>query len=171
MGFRQHGLELGLVGGNMFKNFELVHALMEGGLSITTAESCTGGMIASAIVDVPDASKVFSEAFITYADDVKSKTLAVNKLTIKQNGVVSEEVAKEMATGAARKTGAEIAVSTTGYAGPSGGDESKPVGTVCFGFYISGYVTTKTRFFTGTRNQIRTQATEYAIETLVKMIS
>ena len=143
---------------------------MEKKLTITTAESCTGGMIASAIVDVPDASKVFNEAYVTYADDSKKKNLAVNGITIRQYGVVSEEVAKEMAVGAAKKAGADVAVSTTGFAGPSGGTESKPVGTVCFGFFIQGQVTTKTMMFSGTRNKIRSDAAEFAIETLVKML-
>ena len=155
----------------MFKNYELVHKLMEKGWHITTAESCTGGMISSAIVDVPDASKVFDMAFVTYADEAKSLLIAVNKLSIKQHGVVSEVVAKEMATGAAKKARAEIAVATTGIAGPSGGTPDKPVGTVCFGFYVNGNVITKTMHFEGNREKVRTAATNFAFETLLELLN
>jgi len=155
----------------MFKNYELVHKLMAKGWHITTAESCTGGMISSSIVDVPDASKVFDMAFVTYADEAKSLLIAVNKLSIKQHGVVSEVVAKEMATGAAKKARAEVAVATTGIAGPSGGTPDKPVGTVCFGFYVNGNVITKTMHFEGNREKVRTAATNFAFETLLELLN
>ncbi len=150
--------------------FELVKLLTEKKLHITAAESCTGGMIAAKIINVPDASKVIDASFVTYADSAKSKFAKVPEELIKKYGVVSEEVAAAMAAGAAKQTGADAAVSTSGIAGPGGGTELLPVGTVCFGFYYRGKTKTKTCRFDGDRQSVREQAAEFALQELYAMV-
>ncbi len=152
------------------KNKELVSKLIEKNYHISFGESCTGGMLASCIVDIPDASKVLNESFVTYADEAKIKYLNVDGDIIKKYGVVSEEVAYQMALGVAKNTKSECAISTTGIAGPTGGSKAKPVGMVCFGFYVNGKTITKTKHFNGSRNEVRNAATSYAIETMLELI-
>lgn len=153
------------------KNKELVNKLIEKNYHISFAESCTGGMLASSIVDIPDASKVLNESFVTYADEAKIKYLRVDGNIIKKYGVVSEEVANQMALGAANNSKSDCAISTTGIAGPTGGSAKKPVGMVCFGFYVNGKVITTTKIFSGSRNEVRLLATSYAIEAMLELIS
>ncbi len=141
----------------------LVCYLKEHNMSITTAESCTGGMVASRIVSVSGASDVFSEGYITYSEQAKNKLLNVSMNTIENYNVVSVEVAAEMAEGAARAAGVDVAVATTGVAGPLGGTEEIPVGTVCIGGYIDGRVYTEKYHFEGNRETVRKAATEQAI--------
>lgn len=107
-----------------------VKALSSAGLRLATAESCTGGLIAKLITDVPGSSDVFLGGIVSYANEVKMSPLGVRAETLKAHGAVSEETALEMADGARRVCGADIAVSTTGIAGPGGGTPEKPVGTV-----------------------------------------
>ena len=152
------------------KNKELVSKLIEKNYHISFGESCTGGMLASCIVDIPDASKVLNESFVTYADEAKIKYLNVDGDIIKKYGVVSEEVAYQMALGVATNTKSDCAISTTGIAGPTGGSKAKPVGMVCFGFYVNGKIVTKTKHFNGSRNEVRNSATSYAIETMLELI-
>ena len=116
----------------------VVQFLLEKQYKISFAESCTGGLLASSLVGIPDASKVFDESIVTYSDASKVKYLGVNPSTIQQYGVVSEEVALEMVEGLMKTTNAQVGVSITGFAGPGGGNIDKPVGTVCFGFCIEG---------------------------------
>ncbi|MCR5208155.1 MAG: CinA family protein, partial [Eubacterium sp.] len=108
----------------------LVNMLIEKGYHIVFAESCTAGLCSSALVNVPDASKVLDVSFTTYANDAKIMYLGVKPESIEKYGVVSETVAREMALGAAVAAKAEVGVGVTGIAGPSGGTEKKPVGTV-----------------------------------------
>lgn len=124
---------------------KLVNLLIEKKLHITTAESCTGGMVASRIVDVANASKVFNVAYVTYANEAKEKYLNVDSKTIEKYGVVSEEVTKQMALGALKEANADISIVTSGIAGPTGGTEYKPVGMVCFGVGIKDNVYTSTK--------------------------
>ena len=114
-----------------------VKLLIEKKYHIAFAESCTAGLCSSRLVNVPDASNVLDVSFTTYANAAKTKYLGVREATIEKVGVVSEEVAEEMAWGVARAAGSEVGVGVTGIAGPSGGSEKKPVGTVCFGFFIN----------------------------------
>ena len=130
----------------------------------------TIGMISSAIVDVADASKVLDSALVCYAESAKTGYLNVPPECIERYGVVSEEVAALMARGAAKAAGSDCAISTTGVAGPTGGSESTPVGTVCFGFFLNGKLATKTMRFDGGRNEVRRQATEFALEEMYKML-
>ena len=122
----------------------VVAELIRRGWHITFAESCTGGLAAGRLVDVPDASRVLDRAFVTYANDAKHELLGVRIETLDAYGAVSEQTAREMAASAARAARAEIGVGITGIAGPGGGSDEKPVGTVCFGFSIGGEVSSCT---------------------------
>ena len=117
---------------------ELVGLLIEKNMTIASAESCTGGLFASSIVDVADASKVLNASVITYSNEAKTKYAKVSSDLIEKYGAVSEEVAMAMAEGIAKETNANIGVSFSGIAGPTGGTPQKPVGTVCIGIYING---------------------------------
>ena len=121
---------------NIFE--ELVSLLIEKQMAIASAESCTGGLFAAHIVDVPDASKVLNASVVTYSNAAKVKYARVSYDTIEKFGAVSEQVAGEMAEGIAEETSANIGVSFSGVAGPTGGTKEKPVGTVCAGIYIDG---------------------------------
>ena len=107
------------------------------GATVATAESCTGGMIAAALTDIPGSSAVVDRGFVTYSNAAKMQMLGVSAQTLKDFGAVSEETAREMAEGALRAAGTTFAVSVTGIAGP-GGSEHKPEGRVCFGLAQSG---------------------------------
>ncbi len=150
---------------------QLVSILIEKDLRITFAESCTGGMAAATLVDVPDASKVFDGSFVTYANVLKMELLDVWGETIAENGVVSEPVAIQMAVGAAQRTGAQVAVGISGIAGPGGGTPEKPVGTVCFGFLVGEELFSATcRFGALGRQEVRKAAVQFVFETLVKKL-
>lgn len=150
---------------------KLVNLLIEKKLHITTAESCTGGMVASRIVDVANASKVFNVAYVIYANEAKEKYLNVDSKTIEKYGVVSEEVTKQMALGALKEANADISIVTSGIAGPTGGTEYKPVGMVCFGVGIKDNVYTSTKYFGNIgRNKVRSMATEYIIDFAINLI-
>ena len=156
---------------NMTLEEQLVNKLIEKGWHISCAESCTGGLIASRIVNVANASKVLDVSFVTYANEAKIKYLGVSQDTILQYGVVSEPVVAEMSAGVAKESGSEVGISVSGIAGPGGGTEKKPVGMVCFGFYINGQVTTKTcRFGNPGRNEVRKLSTEYALQTVLELL-
>lgn len=114
------------------KASELVEKLAAKGWMLATAESCTGGLVAAAITDISGSSSVFERGFVTYSNDAKMQLLAVPADLISRHGAVSEEVARVMAEGALRHSGADIAVSVTGIAGPLGGSDEKPVGLVHF---------------------------------------
>ena len=151
---------------------KLVNRLIEKGYHIACAESCTGGLIAASIVNVANASRVLDVSFVTYANEAKIKYLGVSPDTIAQYNVVSEQVVAEMAAGVAKQAGCEIGVATSGVAGPSGGTEEIPVGTVCFGFYVNGAVTTATMHFPAlSRNEVRAKSTEYAIRHLLTLLN
>ncbi len=139
-------------------------------MHITFAESCTGGLAAAALVGVSGSSAVFDGSFVTYANRAKEKLLGVHADSIEAYGVVSEEVAGEMAAGAARVMASEIGVGISGIAGPDGGTPKKPVGMVCFGFYVCGAITTETRYFDGDRLAVRTAAAEHALTRVRELI-
>lgn len=149
---------------------ELISVLKESGRHICCAESCTGGMLSSILVSVVGASDALDMGFVTYANDAKIKLLGVNGDAITEHGVVSEQVAEQMAKGAARVSGAEVAVGISGIAGP-GGSEHKPEGMVCFGFYIDGKTETRTKQFGAIgRQKVRRASCEFAIDTLLEML-
>ena len=143
---------------------KIVRFLNEHNMTITTVESCTGGLIAARLVNVSGASNVFSEGYITYSEEAKAKMVGVNPETIKKYNVVSEEVAYEMASGGAKTANADVAVSVTGVAGPLGGTKEIPVGTVCIGVYYKNKVITGKFLLNGDRLQVRNQAVDKALE-------
>ncbi len=151
--------------------YRVVELLIEKGMHITFAESCTAGKACAKLVNVPDASKVLNVSFTTYADEAKVRYLGVNPDTIKAVGVVSEEVAAEMALGAARETGSEVGVGITGIAGPTGAVPGKPVGTVCFGIAVNGEVHTwRQEFGELGRNVVRDESVNFCYDRLVELL-
>ena len=153
---------------------EVVNKLLEKNLIITTAESCTGGLIAATIVNVSGASGCFNEGYITYANESKIRLLGVKEESIREFGVVSDVVVKEMAEGVLKKAGADISVAVSGIAGPLGGSADKPVGTVYIGICLKDKLTnnlTKASYkfhFEGDRMQIRNMT---VVETLKLILS
>ena len=144
----------------------LVGLLKKKGWTITTAESCTGGLIACDIISVSGASKVIEGAFVTYSDEMKARELGVSPKSIERHSAVSSEVAAEMALGAKAKTGANVAVSTTGYAGPHGDQVGLVYICICVGSLTRTY-----RFrFDGDRQRIRRLAANTAISLVIKEI-
>lgn len=150
---------------------EVVKALLAKGFAITTAESCTGGMIASTLINVAGISEIYKEGYITYSNEAKQKLLGVDKEALERFGAVSEIVASQMAQGAALAAGAEAALAVTGIAGPDGGTEEKPVGLVYIGCYLNGKVTVTRNQFTGTRLMIRQETTKQALKLLLKCLN
>lgn len=144
--------------------------LIKNNLKISTAESCTGGMIASRLVSISGISDVFLEGAVTYSNEAKVRTLKVKEETLKSFGAVSEETAREMAEGMAKRTGSDIAVVTTGIAGPGGGTEEKPVGLVYIGLYYKGEVFVYKNVFNGNRQTVRTKATVRALDIVRRKI-
>lgn len=154
------------------RNVELVELLIKKCYKISCAESCTGGMLASSIVEVADASRVLDMSFVTYASEAKISLIGVNKQTIEQYGVVSEEVAEEMAIGVANKANSNVGIGITGLAGPSGGTDLKPVGMVCFGININNEIHTFTRYFGNIgRTNVRQKSVEFVIDKLIELLS
>lgn len=148
---------------------ELVRACAARGLTVATAESCTAGMVASMIADVPGASAVLKGGAVTYCDEIKHRVLGVASDTLDRFTAVSHETAREMAAGAVRLFDADMAVSLTGYAGPGGGTARDPAGTVYIGFCANGRSATSERFaFEGGRGAVRSAAAERAIARLLE---
>ncbi|MEF9941849.1 MAG: CinA family protein [Lachnospiraceae bacterium] len=144
----------------------IVKKLCQQNLMITTAESCTGGLLAGQLLNVAGASAIFSEGYITYSNEAKERILGVSHEILEQYGAVSCQTAQAMALGAARLAHADIALSTTGIAGPSGGTKEKPVGLVYIGCVINGNTYVKECYFTGTRDRNRKDAVVSALELL-----
>ena len=141
----------------------LVALLKQKGLTVSTAESCTGGLIASTIVDVPGASAVFPGGAVTYASSVKTALLGVPEELIRERGVVSSDVAAAMAEGARKRFGTDLAVSVTGVAGPDGGTPETPVGCVYIGVAVKDETVTFREDIPGDREEVRRAAAERAI--------
>ena len=148
----------------------VVNLLEKNELTISTAESCTGGLLAGRLINVPGVSDVYKEGFITYTNKAKRKTLGVNKSTLKKYGAVSEQTAKEMAVGAALAADTDISISVTGIAGPDGGTNEKPVGLVYVGVCIKDIVHVEEFRFSGDRANVREQTVISALGLLRKCI-
>ncbi|MDD6035444.1 MAG: CinA family protein [Lachnospiraceae bacterium] len=150
---------------------QVVALLQERGFHISFAESCTGGLCSARLVSVANASAVFDAGVVTYANEAKVKYLGVKPETIEQYGVVSEPVAGQMAEGVARAQKAQVGVGVSGIAGPTGGTAEKPVGMVCFGFFVDGELTTVTKKFGDLgRNVVREAAAEFVFEMLAGLL-
>lgn len=144
----------------------LAEMLVKNNLTIATAESCTGGMIASKLINYSGVSSSFLEGAVTYSNDAKVRRLGVNKSTLENYGAVSSETAEEMVKGITKASGAEIGISTTGIAGPNGGTEEKPVGLVYVGLSIKGEIIIEKLNLSGNRQKIRGRATKMALDLL-----
>jgi len=144
--------------------------LTSNGLKLATAESCTGGMIAAACTDLPGSSAWFDRGFITYSNAAKTELLAVEERLLRRAGAVCEGVARAMVLGALSHSQAQVAISVTGVAGPTGGSPAKPVGTVWFGFAAPGQVVTEKRHFEGDRAQVRTATVHHALKRLLELL-
>lgn len=139
-------------------------------IKISGAESCTGGMVAAEITSVDGISAVFNESFVTYSNDSKHRNLGVSLSTLENFGAVSEECAREMAEGAAARSGAGISFSVTGIAGPTGGTKEKPVGTVCFGLFFKGKTVSQTAHFDGDRESVRRASVDFVIKMMLAAV-
>ncbi|UWQ85393.1 CinA family protein [Leisingera caerulea] len=151
---------------------ELIRRATAAGITIATAESCTGGMIAAALTDTPGSSAVVDRGFVTYSNAAKMQMLGVKTETLDAVGAVSEEVAAEMAAGALANAGVTLAVSVTGIAGP-GGSEFKPEGRVCFGLARSGQetVTETVEYGAIGRDKVRVATRDHALDLLAQAVS
>ncbi len=139
---------------------------------MTTAESCTGGGVASAITDIAGSSAWFDRAFITYSNEAKMEMLGVSKGLLDSVGAVSEAVVIDMVKGALTHSNATIGVAISGIAGPSGGSDDKPVGTVCFAWADQqGWQQVETQQFSGDRSRVREKATYHALFTIYQYLS
>ena len=145
-------------------------ALQQRQLSVSTAESCTGGLIAGAITAVAGSSNWFEQGFVTYANRAKQRLLGVTAADLEQYGAVSETVVKAMAEGA-RQYGADWAIATSGVAGPDGGTAEKPVGTVWFAWATDTVTLCEKRVFPGDRQAIREQAVAHALQGLLNQLN
>ena len=138
--------------------------LTQHSLSLCTAESCTGGLVAGRITNVSGASGCFEGGFITYSNSAKSRLIGVPEELIERYGAVSDETARAMAEGAREKLDTDMSVAVTGIAGPTGGTPDKPVGTVYIAVAREGKTSVRKFFFAGTRYRIRRQTTEEALK-------
>ena len=147
---------------------ELAELLLNRGLTISTAESCTGGMVAAELTAIPGSSKWFDSGFVTYSNQAKQTMLGVSLAALQSKGAVSAEVVAEMAAGAVQRSEAQIAVSISGLAGPGGGSVEKPVGTVWMGWALpEGKIETEKFSFSGDRASVREQATRQVLSSLI----
>ena len=144
--------------------------MLKNGLFLATAESCTGGMIAAGCTDLAGSSAWFDRGFVTYSNEAKTQMLGVDAALIAQHGAVSEPVARAMAFGAIRHSQAQVSVAVTGVAGPSGGSVEKPVGTVWFGFSVSGMLTSEVMHFDGDRAAVRAATVRHGLRRLIELL-
>lgn len=152
----------------------LVSELAASGKTVSMAESCTGGWVSKAITDVSGSSEVFAYGLVSYSNGAKESLLGVQPKTLVEHGAVSEAVVREMAEGALRLSGADIAAAVSGIAGPTGGTEDKPVGTVWFAWAVRDGADAKTdsscEHFTGDRELVRESTVAYALQGLRERI-
>ncbi len=147
-------------------------ALLERGWRMATAESCTGGWIAQVMTATAGSSDWFECALVTYSNAAKVGLLGVDAMTLERFGAVSVETAQQMADGALRVLGVDVAVAVTGVAGPGGGSLDKPVGTVCFGFSFAGRNTlTERHVFPGDRREVRARTVAHALNRLLVLLT
>jgi nicotinamide-nucleotide amidase len=152
-------------------------ALKRRGLSLVTAESCTGGWVAQAVTSVAGSSDWFERGYVTYSNAAKREALGVPRATLRRHGAVSEATARAMARGALRKSGAGqrrgrtfVSLAITGIAGPGGGAPGKPVGTVCFAWAQGRRIRSETRRFRGGRSRVRRQSVIHALRGVLKWL-
>ncbi len=149
---------------------QLLDLLRKKNLHISTAESCTGGMIATSLTAIAGSSDVVNGGIVSYTNQVKHEVLGVKTETLEKYSAVSEECTREMAEGVAKLLKTEVSVSVSGYAGPTGGTAEKPTGTVCFGFYVQGKTSSATKHFIGDRANVRREAVLFAVHELIEKL-
>ena len=137
---------------------------------LSTAESCTGGMIASQCTDLPGSSDWFDRGFVSYSNAAKTQMLGVDPELFTTHGAVSEPVVRAMALGAIYHSKSMVSIAVTGVAGPSGGSHEKPVGTVWLAWFVNGHVSTELKCFDGSRSEIREATTAFALQGLFDRI-
>lgn len=145
----------------------LTTLLKQFSLKISVAESCTGGNLSALLTQKSGASEYFERGFITYSNQAKIDMLGVNSSTLNEFGAVSEEIAAEMVRGVILHSSSDIGVAITGISGPTGGTKAKPVGTVCFGFFVLDKYFTLTQNFTGNRRQIVQKSINFVVKILL----
>lgn len=155
----------------MEEAIDLLHSLQQLGLTVATAESCTGGHIAGCLTEVPGASAVVLGGVVSYANKVKERLLGVASYDLEEYGAVSRQVVEQMAAGACRIIGSDCSMATSGIAGPGGATPGKPVGTVWTAWCVKGSVTSELCHFNGDRLAVIEQATRHAISTLNKILT
>ena len=149
---------------------KIIRRLVKDSITISTAESCTGGLLAYSITKNKDSSKIYQGGYISYSNQLKIQNLNVKKITIKKYGAVSKEVATEMVRGLFMKTKTNICISTTGIAGPGGGSKSKPVGLVYIGIRENGKIKILKKNFNGSRIEIQKKCVNSIFKYLSKLI-
>ena len=154
----------------MNKLQELRKILIEKRLTVSVAESCTGGMLAQHLTKYPGSSSYFDRGFVTYTNQSKIDELGVNSSIIDEFGAVSLEVASEMVKGVNKKSKTSLSIAITGIAGPGGATIAKPVGTVCFGFIVNGELFAEKKLFSGDRDLIIQSSVNFAIECIFNQI-
>ncbi len=152
------------------KEYNIFKKLTNKRYTITTAESCTGGLLAATIINVSGASNVIRSAYVTYANEAKEEIVHVDHEVLEKYGAVSKETATQMCLGCAKVAKADVGLSTTGIAGPLGGTEDKPVGLVYIACCIHGHVTVERYIFDGDRLAVRDQAVKAAIDLAIRSI-
>jgi nicotinamide-nucleotide amidase len=149
----------------------LAKTLLAKGWRLSTAESCTGGLVSASITALAGSSEWFERGYITYSNQAKSEDIDVSQNLIEEYGAVSDQVARAMALGAKQNSGTDIALSITGIAGPTGGSPEKPVGTVCFAWVLTNdQMISETKHFEGDRQQIRQQACDFSLRKLLSLV-
>ena len=151
-------------------NEKLIHLLIEKGLKISTAESCTGGLLSALLTNVSGASEVLDECIVTYSNAVKERELSVKHDTLEKYGAVSYQTAEQMALGICNHTGADVGIGITGIAGPTGGTKEKPVGTVFIGIAVKASVTVYENHFNGDRDSVREQSCAFALNKAIERV-
>ena len=149
---------------------KILNKLIEKNISVSTAESCTGGLLAYSFVKNKDSSKVYKGGYITYSNEMKIKELKVRKVSLKKNGAVSYQVAEEMIEGLYKKNKTKICISTTGIAGPSGSTKNKPVGLIYIGIRMNKKNIVIKKKFKGTRIQIQKKCVNFIFKYLNNLI-
>ncbi len=150
---------------------KIIRELQSRAYTITTAESCTGGLLAGRLLNVSGASAVYNEGHITYSNEAKERLLGVSRETLETFGAVSSQTAKEMALGAAKAANANVGLSTTGIAGPGGGTPEKPVGLVYVACAVNGVIEVQECRFNGDREANRSASVEAALQLLWNILS
>ena len=152
------------------KSNETVKLLIEMGLKITSAESCTGGLFAASITSVSGSSGCFEGSFVTYSNEIKHKIINVREETLKKYGAVSEECVLEMSENSRKIMNSDISIAISGIAGPSGGSEDKPVGLVWICLSADGYIKAYKNIFSGNRDDVREKSVCFALDLVLNFI-